>query len=356
MHPLWIPRRLEARTFRVRTTLGRVAANARRRWREREGVALALRDADGHVGIAEAAPLPGVSSERLEAVQQALGAIVWHALDLAGDDPLEIAARLVPEHLPSARFALECALLDLAGRRVGSSCARLLATGAPAATAAVAVLLDDLDTARARAAQAEGVRAFKVKIGRRGREREEIALLRALRRDLGAQTVIRADANGTLQDASDPRIDALADIGADLLEEPFAAIDALLERPPLPVPVALDESVARDPAQALRALEIGKAQALVLKPARLGLGRARSLAEAAQRRGARAIVSHLYDPPRAFAACAHLALALGGNEIHGLAPYAGLEAWRHAEDGTPIPVPALVGRHGIGTAEEPGLG
>jgi hypothetical protein len=66
-------------------------------------------------------------------------------------------------------------------------------------------------------------------------------------------------------------------------------------------------------------------------------------------------VSHLYDPPRAFAACAHLALALGGSEVHGLGRYAGLDGWR-THDGRAIPVPEMIAPFRIDPPETGGLG
>src|SRR5690606_37802173 len=110
-------------------------------------------------------------------------------------------------------------------------------------------------------------------------------------KELGPEVPIRADANGTLRDASDPRIAVLAEVGCELLEEPFS-LEQLVETPALPIPIGLDESLSRDPVRALRALEVGRAQAVVLKPALLGgIGRALAIAEAARARGARTIVS-----------------------------------------------------------------
>jgi L-alanine-DL-glutamate epimerase-like enolase superfamily enzyme len=318
-------------------------------------VALAITDGETEA-MAEAAPLPGVSPESIDHVERALAEVRWSEITLDGEDPLSIAARVVDADAPSARFAVEAVLLDLAGRRSGLSVASLIADGAPAATVATAALLDGLDTAltRARSALAAGAGALKVKIGRSQQTREEIALLRALRDELGPGVRIRADANGALS-PGDPRLDALAEIGAEMIEDPFATLDEVLAAT-LATPVALDELLAQHPSGALRAIERRKASVVVVKPAVLGgIGRSLAIAEAARERGARAIVSHVYDPPRAFAACAHLALALGGDDVHGLARYAGIDAWRTA-DGRAIPVPELIAPYHIDPPDSGGLG
>jgi o-succinylbenzoate synthase len=346
---------ITARWTPIRARL-HAARDATRSWPAREGLALVLSDGEfeGSAGIA---PLPGLSPETLEAAAGALAAIRWHEVHPAANDPLSIAERLVPADLPSVRLGVEAALLDLAGRRNGVPVAALLTDQEPSPAAATAALITKLDGAldAARDAAAAGARAIKLKIGRERAAEREIETVFAIRRAVGDLIAIRADANGALAGPDDPRIAALADAGAEWIEDPFP-IERLLACPPLPLPVAIDEDVARDPARALRALERGRAHAIVLKPALLGgLGRALALAEAAGERGARAVVSHAYDPPTTFAACAHLALALDRQEVHGLGPYEGLEAWK-TEHGESIAVPAWIGRHRIVLPAGGGLG
>jgi o-succinylbenzoate synthase len=355
---------LEVTLGRARAKLPSGACDATRSWREREAVTIAISDGE-HQGRGDAAPLPGLSRDRLDDVERVLARIVWRDVDPDSDDPLSLAARLVPAEVPAARFAVEAALLDLLGRADARPAAAILSqrlgADGPAARIGCAALLDDLDTAmaRARAAISEGARALKVKIGRAGRASQEVALLVALRAEIGGAVAIRADANGALErGAKSPLIAALADIGAELLEDPFP-VARLLEEPLLPVPVALDESLSRDPTRARAAIDRGLARAVVLKPAVLGgIGAALALAELARERGLRAIVSHAYDSPRSFAASAHLALALGArrpDEVHGLARYDGLDQWRD-ERGGALPVPTGIAAYRIDAVPEGGLG
>ena len=340
----------------IRANLPRAVGNARRGWLTREGLRLHVSDG-ALVGRAEAAPLPGFSPDSLDEARAALAAVPWSSIDLDGDDPLSIAARVVGEASPSARFAVEAALLDLAARRRGVPVCAMLGATRGIASIGSAALLDELGALvpHALSALAAGATTLKVKIGRAGREEDEIAALRALRREVGDDVRVRVDANGALRGADDPRIAACAEIHIEFCEEPFA-VEALLEGPPLPIPVALDESLARTPDRALRALERGRAATLVLKPAMLGgLGRSLAFAEAAHARGARAVVSHLFDPPRAFAACGHLALAVGDEVVHGLASYPGLAAWT-ADDGAAEDVPRAIGAYRIERSATAGLG
>ena len=301
----------------ISTTLD--AGDARHRWTERRGLTVTLREAD-LAAAGEAAPLPGRSTETLAEVERSLRAL--DAEDLA--EPA-LVARL-PSLPASARFALEVALLGLAARRKGPDLAR----EAPLVSAVLVELLEGEALARTFG----DALALKVKVGRPGREEDEARALLALRR--ATDLPIRADANGALPDPwRSPVVRALVEIGAELLEEP-CALDRLLAGPRLPLPIALDESVALDPGASLDAVG-GVARALVLKPALLGLGESRRLATGCLERGGRAIVSHAYDPPLAFAACVALALRLAPSEIHGLAPYPGLERWA-GPDG-PVPVP-----------------
>jgi L-alanine-DL-glutamate epimerase-like enolase superfamily enzyme len=139
-----------------------------------------------------------------------------HALGQPAEEPEALHARVLAAeakfngaHLSKALAGLDTALWDLRGRRAGKPVAVLLAGGAAVPdripcyasylrrdTAPEAVL-DRLRRAR----DAEGHRAFKVKIGRRrGGGADEWpgrteALARALREGLGPDAVLMADAN-----------------------------------------------------------------------------------------------------------------------------------------------------------------
>ncbi|MAQ14082.1 MAG: hypothetical protein CMN30_04705 [Sandaracinus sp.] len=317
-------------TLRLRPVRGPLgAANATRRWAERESLHLLLEDPAGARGEGEAAPLPGFSLDTLEDARAALG-----TLGSVTADPAEPLARVPTELPPAAAFALEIALLDWAGHRAATSVDRWL----PPRHAALPLA--------ALAAPGGGSERpdspVKLKIG--GDLDAELAHARTLRAD-GHR--LRFDANGSLDRAALPRVlDALADLDAEMLEEPCAGPWPTSS----PVPLAVDESLARDPAAALGRLERGEATRAVIKPMLFG-GPTRVAAVVAEveARGGGCVFSHVFGGPLERAAAGALALAHGMDAPMGLGAHAGLALW---------PPATLAGftadsvfRHG-----EPGLG
>lgn len=357
----------------------------------REGVFVVLTAEGGLEGIGEASPLPGYSPDRLEDAVRALDPIHRALAALRTDRPAAeaIARALSPARgelacSPSARFALESALLDLLGRFYRLPAHRLLG-GKPGAAVPLSVLLpgpcDPSSLLLAKDALARGVHAFKLKLGARPFE-QELAALVGLREGLGPDVELRLDANGGLgarvggpgardgglgaRDAGPAagdlerareRLACLAAVRPACVEEPVggAALLALLDcetAAPLPaavrLPIAADESLA-DPALAAKLLAHPALGAVVLKPAVLGLLRARTIALAAQRRGLPVSITHLFDGPVALSACAELALSIPGVAPCGLAPHAGLAAY-------PVIPVAQVAAATIIPSPRPGLG
>ncbi|ALK08705.1 enolase C-terminal domain-like protein [Blastochloris viridis] len=345
------PRRVEAARVVVRGTL-----------RTREAVRIALRDSGGGVGHGEALPLPGYSADTALQAELALAAAAARARTVGGlalpDDGLAPAAylnaALVPfdtllTTTPSARFALECALLGLLAGRAGVSAAQWLAGRRALHQVAVSVLLPDDDSAvaAAGAAAARGHTVLKLKIALPGRSAaDEEARIAAVRAAADAASRpgavrLRLDANGALPPAEvAARLAALAGFGIELVEEPCPA-PALRT---LPLPWAADESLA-DPAlaAALLARPPGRGPAaLVLKPATLGLARCLDLADAANARGLGVIVTHAFDGDLGFAAARALAAALPAPPLPcGLAPHPGLS--RRWPNGPVLAAPTAAG-------------
>jgi len=111
--------------------------------RERQAVRIRLLDMQGCVGLGEALPLPGYSRDDAATAERVLAALALRCAGIGGlvvpaaaAGVAQIEACLAPHEpvlaaAPSARFALECALLDLLSRRDGVSAAAWLACGAP---------------------------------------------------------------------------------------------------------------------------------------------------------------------------------------------------------------------------------
>ena len=324
--------KLERRRVSVRTPR---AQDARRTWPERDSLLLRLTDAAGHHGVGEASPLPGYSQDRLDDVEPALAAVALSDVEAALAQPttraaLAAIASLLPRHLPSARMALETAALDLLGQRQRLSAPVLLGAEAGArrplaqllGAASSPTLLPDAE----RALQA-GFIHFKLKLGAPGRLEREVAGVQALRQRHGEPIVLRLDANGALSAAQlEQAWPSMSGLGIELFEEPGPLPNALLGT----LPLGLDESLqGLDEDEVAALVRQRQARYVVLKPMALGgLAHCWRLAEMARTLGVLPVLSHSFDGPFAWRATAALALALPKGPAHGLAPHAGLEAWR----------------------------
>jgi len=341
-------------------------------WRERQAVRIRLHDGQGLCGLGEALPLPGYSRDDAATVAAVLARLASR-LSATGLEvppvapgPAQIRAALAPlapdlADVPGARFALECALLDLLSRRAGLSAAAWLAAGRALHAVPVSVLLPDAaDEAVAAAGQAaaRGHTVVKLKIARADRsDAQEDALLAAVRAAVEAaapgRVRLRLDANGALAAASLPaRLAALARHGVELVEEPLAG-RALLDMPPLPLPWAVDESLADTPlCDALLRLPLARRPAaLVLKPAELGLLRCLSLAATAAAQGLGLVVTHSLDGETGLAAARALAAALPVSPwACGLAPHPGL---RRPMAALPLLAPPVEAGLGVDDDEAP---
>lgn len=331
------------------------AENARQRWAERQSLLLRLSDAQGLSGVGEASPLPGYSPDGLDDVEAALAGLDSDGLASAvetGDirAALTAAGALAPRALPSARMALETAMLDYVGQRERRSAPALLGAE-PGAERPLAELigspLDPDFSARCERAVCAGFRDLKVKLGAPRQLDAELSALAASAARLGRAVSFRVDANQALDSAEVERAwAALRELGIELFEEPGASSAAPLAG----LPLALDESLqGLDVDAALERLGASSARFAVLKPTALGgLAHCWALAERAQKLAVRSVVSHCFDGPLALRAAAALALALPGDVAHGLAPHAALTGWQ--EPNPPVE------RGWLKTWSEPGLG
>ncbi|MBI5512272.1 MAG: O-succinylbenzoate synthase [Deltaproteobacteria bacterium] len=308
--------------------------NALATWQERRGLLLRVTDTDGSQGQGEASPLPGYSPDSLEDVQQTLSRVcrLLPGMSLEGEDTVAVTSLLAPfsealRALPSARCALEVALLDLLARRRGIALEGLL--GAPEARdLPLAGLLGvagrgDL-LAEAARWLSQGVTTLKVKVG--ADLDGALPLLQALRR-AHPEACLRVDANACWSASEAPsRLRSLAPLQPELVEEPCGP-ERLLTLPRGDVPWAVDESLT-DPrvADAAREGALGAA-AVVLKPMLLGFLGAWELGLAARSRGYDVVVTHLFDGPVALASACALALAVGTAKAQGLAPHGALKLY-----------------------------
>lgn len=328
-------------------SLARPTGSVRNPVMHRRGALLTLTDQHGTVGRGEASPLPGHSTESLEDTLGVLSEClsVPFAVCDSGDPVESIDTALKPwakvlSRVPSARFALETALLEIISTRRGCSVASLLCASTksqplPFVTlnAAPVSALDPELVARSLSAIEWGVAAIKVKLGAPETSgfAQELRALETLRAHIGSAE-LRVDPNASWTvSLTHSRARDLAKLGVSFIEQPVAT-ELLSQLGPLEVPWAADEAMA-DPVF-VRALFDGHEDLLgcssvVLKPALVGgVISARRLALGAAQRNLGVVVTHLFDGPIALAACCELALSLQTKPLAcGLDRHGGLKVW-----------------------------
>lgn len=299
------------------------------------GVLLQLLDTQGVIGQGEATPRANYSPDTQQACSNYLRGYQWRQLPRINlEQPLAVQIRDIVADLdatlPACRFAVETALLDLAGQHLNRPLPDLIAESGSGNCVALGALLpatgDVLKTARE--ALAHGITTLKLKVGDAPDRIEQ--LLAVLRAEFGDTVAIRLDANQRLR----PRearayLHAWAHFDPEFIEEPVP-FESLAALGTSPIPVALDESLQSDyvAAQLDTLLDQGRVQAVVLKPMALGGAlRCLDLSHRAREAGATVVVTHLFDGPVALAATAGLALAIEGVAACGLTPHSGLDAW-----------------------------
>ncbi len=322
--------RLAARSLRrYGGPLGRPSGAAGRASTWREGLLLTVRDRDGNVGHGEASPLPRHSIDNLADVTRALIDVIPR-LGEANDDVAATMRRFPTlDALPSARCALEVALLDLMARRAGVSVAALVGHDAAevACNAQPGALLDADIEERCAVAVGRGFDVLKLKAGADfARERDVLAELRAR----WPAVTWRLDANGAWTvDEARRRLDALAGLNVAYVEQPCAG-DGVFALGEHAVPWAADEVLVDDVMRSRFLADVDARRgctAVVLKPMALGWLRARETALAAGALGLGVVVTHLLDGPVALAAACELARSLPSAWACGLDRHAGLDAW-----------------------------
>ncbi len=337
------------RLLPYRLPLARPWVTGRGVWSERCGMLVCLEDEEGLQGYGDCAPWSEFGTEDPAVSYAQLRDLPAHCVGRSGEDLLRESSAW--RETPAARCTLESAVLDLEGRRLGRPLAHWLNPEAAPEVAVNAALgaMDDGLNERAEAAMAAGFRVLKVKVS--GAPGETLARLRELNAALAPGASLRLDVNGLWDGETALRmVTALAGLRVESVEEPLRGWD-----PPLlrrlqdlaPFPVALDESLAgRDLESLLEGCVVAR---LVLKPMALGgIRRCLEVARRAYGEGREVVVTTTVDSGVGIRAALHLAAALPGVGVHGLAT----REWLRADVG---PAPAL--DHGfMAIGSEPGLG
>jgi L-Ala-D/L-Glu epimerase / N-acetyl-D-glutamate racemase len=195
---------------------------------------------DGVVGRGEASPV----YYRGESIQSALDFLTSAAPPLVGDDPFaleDIEDRLEDVDGEAAgKAALDAALHDWIGRRLGVPLWRLLGLSPEAPATSFTISIDSVEGTRDRTRRAGRFRALKVKVG----GNEDLERLEAVRAESDAPLRVDANEGWTLESARE-LMPELIRLGVEFVEQPFPAEDvesflALAELDPR-LPVIVDE-------------------------------------------------------------------------------------------------------------------
>lgn len=244
-------------------------------------VIVRLRSSDGIEGIGEATTIGGLSygEESPEGIKLTIDTYLAPAL--AGLDATNINAAMAKLNKIArgnrfAKSALETALLDAQGKRLGVPVATLLG-GSVRKTLPVLWTLASGDTQRD-IEEAEMLLAerrhntFKLKIGRRS-VRDDVAHVSAIKRALGDRAKVTVDVNQAWNEADAAAgIATLEAAGIDLIEQPTpreqrSALARLAAR--FVVPIMADEAVT-GPEDALELVRGACADVFALKIAKSG--------------------------------------------------------------------------------------
>ena len=245
-------------------------------------VIVRLTDSDGIEGVGEGTTIGGLSygEESPESIKSAIDTYI--APILRACDPHRVRAVMAAvgksvrgNHF--AKCAIETALLDMFGKRLGVPVSDLIGGGRVRSSLPVAWTLASGDTARD-IDEAEQMlaqrrhRIFKLKIGKRT-VGDDVAHVGAICKALSGRASVRVDVN---QNWSEPQADLgmamLHDVGVDLVEQPVAfddlgAMTRLSTRHT--VPIMADEAL-HGPRSAFRLAAASAARVFAVKIAQSG--------------------------------------------------------------------------------------
>ncbi len=269
-------------------TVGSVAGQS-----TRDGLLIAV-EQGGRCGIADAAPLPGLSTESIDDVLDGLrrfAGLSWSTLQ----DPFELQG-LLPG-LPSLAWALSAAAAE-----------SLEPWSRP--TVASAVLVDDGDVPGAMPESA----TIKLKVGRRSLDDDLKTVLAWRQQQPSAR--LRLDGNRRLSVGATVAIAEAAGAALAFFEEPTP----LAEAASLPawLPLALDETLDDEATCADALAGLHRAVAWVVKPTVLGPWQTATIISRARSMGVDVVISSAFDSSVGRRSLVRLAAAAAPTMVHGL--------------------------------------
>jgi L-alanine-DL-glutamate epimerase-like enolase superfamily enzyme len=281
-------------------------------------VIVAVRTDEGQAGFGEANVVPVWSGESqagaLAAIREILAPAILGADPMACSALTEVMERALIGN-PFTKAALEMALLDLAGKRLGAPVYALLGGARREARIRVKFSIGAFaprEAARvAETALALGLGAVKVKVGTD--VGEDLERVEAVRSAVGPRVDVGVDANGGWTEsqalAALPHLERL---GVNLLEQPLRRGDfrgCARLRARTSIPILLDESIFT-PQEALEAICAGACDLISVYPGKNGgIRRSLEIAQMAAAAGLECVIGSNLEWEIGSAAMLHLAVA-----------------------------------------------
>ena len=243
----------------------------------RSGIVLRIKDETGHMGYGEVAPLAGF---HYETIDQALTQLFHVKHLLVGEEIPDNIAKLDGSFedllgrlglLPSVRFGMEVALLNLLADRTGVAFHELISDAVHNEVYINGLLMGDCDTVKEDAAYMarQGYRSIKLKVGHQS-VTSDINMVKEVRGIIGRGISLRLDANRAWPlDKAVAFGQAVKEYDIEYIEEPVDDPDmfSIFFRK-TGIGVALDESF--DPARSKFFMTDPAIKGLILKPSFLG--------------------------------------------------------------------------------------
>lgn len=280
-------------------------------------------DYEGVVGLGEAAPIERYGQD-CDSVARAVEVMAERLNDPAAYDSAATSAAVPGE--PAAEAAMDMALCDLVGKRLGVPLYELMGIDArQMPVTSFTIGMDRPEVVEEKVREAGEYKVLKIKMG----SDEDRQILEAVRRV--TDRPLRVDANeGWTLEGAQSRLEWLESMGVELVEQPLPAgqLEEMRELRRLsPIPLFADESVHR--ASDIPRLA-GAFDGINIKLMKCGgLGEARRMVAVARAHGMQVMLGCMVESSLAITAAAHLSpmvdfADLDGNLLIANDPFVGV--------------------------------
>ena len=292
--------------------------------RKRKGLIVAIYDENGHRGLGEISPLPGLSVEDTKKAKKELLNLRKSVLFSTIPDGLKALTGGFNRWLdsyelsPSVVFGFESALLNLLAHKENKELCGLISNEPKDIIFINALLMGHQDAILKKAKKLiqNDWRSFKLKIGRDLIE-DDITRVEKIKEIIKEGISLRLDANRafTIEKAL-AFAEKLGKDKIDYIEEPVKNLSMLKElslKNKMSLPLALDESLKEISPKDLPLFKGIKS--IVIKPTTLGFERAIQLARKAQSLGIDPVISSSFESGLGIKILAQMAAAINKSDI-----------------------------------------